>query len=143
MINGFKRSVLESHLDVMLQLGDQRQDSLDRQPPHRLLDQLFVCPIENRVENFSVLVVQALKQELEHRVGSGWGRFAVALARQQTQSVKDRDVISFRGPKYSLDCRTPMHSRAADLNETSEDLKAAACHRNSLLWVGSQENFRH
>ena len=56
--------------DVVLQLVDQWDDSLDGELANSLVDQLDVGSVQHGVQNLPVLVMQPLEQEVQKRVGS-------------------------------------------------------------------------
>lgn len=95
------------YLDVMLQFGDERQNCFDRQLSNCLFNQLLVGPIEHRVENLPVFVVQTLKQKLKHRVGARRRCFTVGIARQQPQSGGTNKAIQ---ELYRVSSWTNNHS---------------------------------
>ena len=50
--------------DVFLEDGDQGEDSLHWQPLDCVIDQGYVCPVEDAVHDPGVVAVEALHQEL-------------------------------------------------------------------------------
>ena len=61
---------------ISLEDSDQGQDSLHRQPPDCVVNESEVGPVEDRVQDPGVIAVEALDQELGHRVcprGTGAG----------------------------------------------------------------------
>ena len=56
--------------DVVLQLVDQWDDSLDGELTNSLVDQLDVSSVQHGVQNLPVLVMQPLEQEVQKGVGS-------------------------------------------------------------------------
>ena len=53
---------------IFLEDSDQRQHSLNRQPPDCVVNESEVGPVEDRVQDPRVIAVEALDQELGHGV---------------------------------------------------------------------------